>query len=441
MPPNIVFLSLDGVSQTMFWQYRETMPFLWELSLRSAMFRRFFTSETSAFASFCACAHGDAGELDHNPEYPTASGCLAGRTTNLFAVLRDRGFATLGIQHGSLCPPYTAANFYGAWPEGCGDFQHHADYARFDAAIADFLAQRRADAKPFALYVSDRAARPDDSSPEKNASPLYHERFAKGFSLLDRTAAATMGALASSGLLANTIVAAFGPYGMDPWKHGINRGRVNTGVPHADTCWTPLFIYNNGNDICTADQLVSSIDLKPTVLHMLFPEERQPEARGPLSGVDILRYRRQTALTQSLFALERENEGSARGMARSYAASDGDQRLIVTSDGGIAGEGGMELYFDARDPGNTRNFLDFFDLDDNGVMTSFGRKDIVHVHFTQSFRQNLVMSIVNSYNTMREQLHSFIRAKEREAAALLGGTAEGMRPFPDEAFKRKRKWI
>ncbi len=437
MPANLVLIPLEGVSQTLFWQYREAMPILWELSTRSAMFSRFYAASTSAFQSFCDVAFGDSTELDHNPRFPDRPGCLAGQSTNLFAILREKGYAALGVQHGSAETDYAANNFWGAWPDSCGRFRRHGDYDSFFAESESFLDRAKADGTPFVLYYSDRAARSDDASPEKDETPLYHERFAKGFSLLDRSVGRLMNKLASLNLVADTIVVAYGPYGMDPWKHGVYRGRTMGIDPYADLCWTPMFIFNNNADICVAGQLISAIDLKPTLLHMLFPREEQPGARNILAGVDILRFRRQTALTQSMFALERENEGPSLGMAKSYAATDGEQRLIVTSTGGVPGDGGMELFFDARDPGNTRNFLDFFILNDDGYMTTFGKKDIVHVHFTQSFKPNLVMSIVDSYNQMRGQLYEFVRFKERGALARAGA---GGAQFPDDAFKRKRKW-
>jgi Arylsulfatase A and related enzymes len=438
MPRNLVVVSLDGVSQTLFWQYRRSMPCLWRMSERSAMFRRFYSAATSSLHSFCSFVHGDASELDHNLAYPDARGCLAGRSGNLFAILRKRGYSTLGVQHGSHCPRYAADNYWGAWPDECDPFQFHVDYAGFHGETKAFLTRAKEQAQPFALYFSDRAARPDDASAEKKDAALYHQRFEKGFSLLDGSVETLLETLSGLELLENTIVVFFGPYGMDPMNHRILAGRFNSGDPYADLSWTPMFIYNNDHDICIADQIVSSIDLKPTILHMLFPDETQPEAGNPLSGVDILRHHRTMALTQSLFALERENEGPAKGMARSIAATDGDQRLIITSDGNIAGEGGMELYFDSRDPGNTRDFLDFFTLDPMGYMIAFGREDIVHVHFTQSFKPPLVMSIIASFNRMRQQLFDSIRFKERAALSLLK-TDDGVRLFPEVVFKHKRK--
>lgn len=437
MSANLVILALDGVSQTLLWQYREAMPALWDLYNRSAMFRRFYTASTSAFQSFCDLMHGDACELDHNFSYPTASGCLAGQATNLFALLRDHGYAILGLQHGNPCPPYAAGGYFGAWPEG-GPFRWHGGYENFYTEAGAFLQQAKTDGKPFALYLSDRAARPGDVSPEKSAASLYHERLERGYALLDQTVKQIMDRLAALDLLRTTIVVAYGPYGMDPWKHGIHLGRTHAIDPYADVCWTPMCIFRNGADVGTTDMLASVIDLKPTIMHMMFPGEPQPDIVNPLAGVDLLRFQRQTALTQSMFALEREGEGPARGLAKAYAATDGDQRLIVSSEKGLHGEGGMELFFDPRDPGNTRNFLDFFELNKDGTMTSFGRSDIIHPHFTQSFKPQLVMSIVDSYNKMRSQLRDFIRIKE-QLALQLSGPKGGENFFPEDMFNRKRK--
>lgn len=438
MPMNLVAIALEGVSQTLFWEYREAMPTLWELSERGAVFRRFYSASTSAFQSFCDFAHGDAGELDHNLVYPSGPGCLAGRAANLFAILRDKGYAVHGLMRANPAPAYAKNNFWNAWPEGCGLFQCHGDYAGFYAASDAVLDRAGADGAPFALYLSDRAARPGDETPEKAEAPLYHERFEKGFALLDRSIRRVMDGLAARNLLADTIVALFGPYGMDPWKHGIHLGRTHAVDPYADMCWTPLIIFRNGADAGIADPLASVIDLKPTLLRLLFPETPPSPPDTPLAGLDILNFRRQAAFSQNLFALEREGEGPARGLAKCYAVTDGEQRLMAASEKASHGEGGMELYFDPRDPGNTRNFLDFFDLDANGTMTAFGRSNIVHVHFARSFKPNLTMGIVASYNRMRPWLYEYVRIKERNALEL-AGPAGAANVLGDEVFARKRK--
>ncbi len=83
MAKNLIVVPLEGVSQTLFWQFREAMPTLWRMSRRAVMFRRFYCNSTSAFQSFCDFAHGDSSELDHNIAFPSEKGHLLGRRRNL----------------------------------------------------------------------------------------------------------------------------------------------------------------------------------------------------------------------------------------------------------------------------------------------------------------------------------------------------------------------
>lgn len=442
MPMNLVILPLEGVSQTIFWNYRTSMPTLWRLSEQAIMFRRFYSNSTSALSSFCDFMHGDSSELDHNLRYPTAGGCLAGAARNFFDVLDSQGYATLGMQHGGGRPEYLRDNVLGIWPDNCGEFRWHGEYDPFFSESFQFIEAAKRAGKPFALYLNDRAATVADDCREKRDAQLFHERFAKGYSLLDGTVAKVMEKLQSLSLLDNTIVCAFGPYGMDPWKHGIYGGRTHAADPYADVSWTPMFLYNNDRDAKTVDALASVIDIKATLLGVLFPGQTLDKGRGVFSGVNLMELARSVVFTQNLFALERENEGPARGIAKSYAATDGDQRLIVTSDGGIAGEGGMELYYDPRDSTSGRNLLDFFAMDDKGVLTSFGRNDATHPHFLYAFHpdrpQTLIKSVVDSYNAMRDVLQMLVRTKEEEALGRCPTPKEAKR-FKESSFTIKRK--
>ena len=442
MSMNVVILPLEGVSQTLFWQYRGVMPAMWRLYREAISFRRFYSNSTSAFQSFCDFAFGDSSELDHNLFFPSARGCLLGKRRNLFDILAEKGYAVLGTQHGSKKPGYIADNLLGAWPDSCGEFRWHAEYDSFFAESLGFIEKAGAAGKPFALCLSDRIATVGDDSPEKRESRLYHERFEKGFALLDDTVFRVMKQLAESSLLDNTVVLAFGSYGMDPWKHGIYSGRTHAIAPYADMCWTPMFMYNNGRDAKTLDSLASVIDLKETLLGVLFPGESFSHGRGYFSGVNLLEGGREMVFTQNLFALERENEGPARGLMKSYAATDGDQRLIVSSDGGIAGDGGMEFYYDPRDPGNTRNLLDFFSINNEGVMTAFGRPDATHPHFLLAWRPDrpdwLIQTVVKSYNAMREVLKILVEHKEREARGHCARPEEA-KLFDSSLFNYKRR--
>jgi hypothetical protein len=441
MALNLVVVPMEGMSQILFWQYRTAIPVLWAFSCRSLMFRRFYSSSTSTFQSFCDLLHGSSAELDHNPAFPSEAGCLLGQARNLFDILHEKNYATLGILHAERKPDYLKDNCLGVWPGSCGEFRWHNRYDRFRAESLDFIAESYGNGKSFALYYWDKASAVSDDCAEKKEAQLFHQRFRKGFSLLDRSVEALMEKLAALSLLDDTLIVFYGSHGMDPWRHGIAAGRTDAIEPYADLSWTPLFLYCNGRNSRSLLDIASSIDVKATLLGILFPGEQFHESGSDFAGINLLSMGRSAAFSQNLFALERENEGPSRGLAKSYAVTDGDQRLVVSSDGGIPGEGGMELFYDVRDPGNTRNLLDFFELNDEGIMTSFGRSDIIHPHFTQSFKPNLVHSVVNSYNKMRELLMTLVRKKELDAVSNCPQKA-GKLLFQESCFavKRRRRW-
>ena len=442
MPKNLVIIPMEGVSQLHFWNYREAMPTLWQMSERAVMFKRFYSTSTSAFQSFCDFAHGDSSELDHNFSYPSAKGCLLGQARNFFSIMRENGYSVLGLQHGETRPPYIKDNFLGAWPDNCGEFEWHDRYDPFFNRAHKHIEESKNAGNPFLLYISDRASTVADNCMEKQDARLLHERFAKGYTLLDCTVRAVMEKLAQLTLLDDTIVVAFGPYGMDPWKHGLFGGRTKSIAPYADVCWTPLFLYNNNRDAKLVDNLVCSIDLKPTLLGLLFPGQAQDGRGGVFSGVNVLEKVRDVVFTQNLFALERENEGPARGITKSYGVTDGDQRLVVSSSGGIAGEGGMEFYYDPRDATNSRNLLDFFKLDKDGKLTSFGHPRAIHPHFALAWQahqpERLIQSVVESYNAMRDVLKRLVLTKEEKALPHCSNPGEAML-FDEKMFLGKRK--
>lgn len=441
MPRNLVIIPIEGVSQTLFWQYRQAMPTLWQMSRHSVSFRRFYSNSTSAFQSFCDFVHGDSSELDHNITFPSKKGCLLGIRSNLFQTLRENGHQVLGIQHSETRPAYLTEDVLGAWPEACGEFRWHGEYDPFYAEAFEFIERAKKADQPFTLYFSDRASTVGDNCPEKRNSTLFHERFFKGYSLLEQSVRAILEKLASLSLLDDTVVAVYGPYGMDPWKHGIYRGRVHATDPYADMCWTPMFLYNNNRDPKVIDNLASVIDMKETLISLVLNGKSQQHEKGPFSGINLLTAHRDVVFTQNLFALERENEGPAKGLMKSYAATDGDQRLIVSSGGGFADEGGMEFFYDPRDPANTRNLIDFFVLGEKGEMVSFGNANATHAHFQLAFHPEnpdlLIKPIVNSYNAMRGTLKKLVASKEGIAFENCPNQSEA-RFFDEAMFNHKR---
>ena len=448
---SLVILSLDGFSQTLFNSFRFSIPVINELMQHSLVFRNFHSASTSGFQSFCDLMYGDSSELDHNEIYPSGPGCLRGRNSHFFALLRAAGYETLGAQLGTPCPAYAREGFWGAWPEECGPFLAASDSESIHAAIQDIMERAAANRKPFAMYLSLRSFMPRDGTVVPGTTPGYH--WINMFNQPDRGlmvkqgcapwlcyepfASRLLAALSGRGALAGTLLAVLANHGLDFWTHRLYGGRTHAIDPYADLCWLPLFIYNNGADAGVYDNIVSMVDLKTTLFSMLMPDASPPPPQTPFAGMNVFREKRSFAFSQRMFARQFDNRDEYKSMEKSYSITDGDQRLIVSSGGGKENQGGMELYYDVRDPSNTRNFLDFFKLDAAGNMTEFGHKHVNHVHFLQAFKPHLVMSVVGAYNAMRQHLYNFVRAKEM--AAILDPQNPRGEVMPDKVFTRKRE--
>ncbi|MDR1612709.1 MAG: hypothetical protein LBT97_07985 [Planctomycetota bacterium] len=352
-------------------------------------------------------------------------------------MLHDRGYAVSGGMYCVPAPEYAQNGFGGAWPECCGEFRCFGEHSAFYHALDEFFAGRERDGKSFAFFAADRSCLFGDNVGEKEDASELHSYCGRGFELLDRTAGFMLDALKRRGLLDRTIFVAYGPYGMDPWLHGLFHGRITRIPPYASACWTPLLVAVPGSGKCIDDHLICVVDLRHLISNLLFPEEKTPPPESELDGRDVFAYPRSMAISQNMFALENESDPSNAGLAKGYAAADGSYRLVVTSDGGKMERGGLEFFFDTRDPTNTRNLLDFFDIDAAGFITTFEDREIVHPYFDALFSRREVMEMADVYNRLRAVLADAVRVKESRAAAFAGEEARG-HSFPGASFTKKK---
>lgn len=400
---NLLVIYLENVSQMAFWQYSSQMPTLFALMQRSTQFSQFFTTNIDPVLSLSDLLHGTAEELDHVEHWPAQTYTLAGRASNMFAILHANGYATRGIVYGAQSPGNHQTGFEGIWPAKSGAFVHHTDREAMHQDAKDVFASA-ATGKPFALCFWNRNTNPEDIDPLVDRKSLpYHEYFQSGYELLDQSVKRLLADLEAAGQLQRTLIVVVGGNGADLWRHGMYGGQVN-GDPYANVCWTPYFMYNNDNDICIAQKLVSITDIKPTVLYMLLGREADPKVT-PWTGINIIKDARPVAYTQILPSL-------ADGR-HSYAITNGDFRLMVSAPaGGKNDNGGVEFFLDQWDYGNTRNLLDFCQLDEHGNITAFGHPDAVHPHFRMTFNPKQTYNLVEAYGRLRMQLLTYIREKE-----------------------------
>lgn len=437
MPKNLLLIHLESVSQMAFWQYSAEMPTLFDLMGKSAAFSRFYAASTSSVMSMSDLLHGDSSEMDHLAVFPKDKGFLAGLSSNLFLILAENDYATYGVQYGSFCLGDAPNNFWGVWPEACGQFRQQKDREEMHGGIRDFLETSKAAGKPFALYFWNMNTHLRDDDPLEPPNQAYHERFQSGYRLLDLSVKRLFEDLGALGLLDDTLIIAFGDHGDDLFRHGLYRGRSHIIDPYANVCWCPLFIHDRNVEICISQKLMSMVDVKPTLLHMLLPERPPEPPTTPFSGINVLAADRSAAFSQSMFALQTERSDPARAITKSYAVTDGDFRLMASSPVNLDDSGGLEFFFEQWDYGNTRNLLDFCRLDSQGRITAFGHPDAVHPHFFLTFTQKHVDIMAKTYEKLRDLLHSFIKLKEAEALKRFAGGKKEL--FPEELLTRKRK--
>lgn len=437
MRQNLVLVHLESISQMAFWQYADEMKTLFDLSQNSIAFTRFFASSTSSVMSMSDLMHATSCEMDHLEVFPKDRSSLAGESQNLFRSLRRHGYETLGLQYGSFCLGDAPNNFWGIWPEECGQFQWYNDRETMHSEVYSFVKNAKRKNENFALYFWNMNSHLRDEDPLKGGEASYSDRFRAGYRLTDMSVRRLLDDLSNLSVLENTVVVAVGDHGDDLWRHGLYKGRSHIIDPYSTVCWCPFFIFHNGRITGLNDKLASMVDVEPTIMSALFPGADQPPPTNLCSGINLQTLSRSVAFSQSMFALQRERSDPAKVITKSYAVTDGNYRLIASNPSDIDDSGGLELFFEQWDYGNTRNLLDFCSLDSTGKITKFGLKDAVHPHFFMTFTPKTIQNLVAEYDALRGHLFTFIKQKEQMALKRF----KGVRPhvFPEDVFMRSRK--
>jgi hypothetical protein len=439
MPKNVVFLHLESLSQLAFYTNRTSMPFLWFIANRSMSFRNFNAGSTSTYPSLLDLVYGDSSEFDHNEYFPDKRGCNRGRAKNLFAELRRLGYDGTALYFASFAGRELRDNYLGVWPDECGPPRLFSEMPRFMEGVSGFFDGLDKKGAPFFLHLFGLAPHIFDSAPEKEAANGFFPRISMGHAMLDNSVKLVFDELQRRELLAGTLVVGIGDHGDDYWFHGVNKGFTHALPPYASQVHTPFFIFNNFNDVGISGILANMIDIKPTLLAMLVPEELPERSGSPFAGMNLLVQQRKYSFSQTLFALQREQQDRTGGLVQGYAVTDGIFRLVAVSGGDNPEAAGMEFYCDTLDPDNATNLLEFMTLDGAGNIRSFDSFGSVHPHFVMNMTRKNIAQLIDTFTAFRKLLRDHARAKEASARELL---PEGGNSFPDAAFLRirKRQW-
>jgi hypothetical protein len=431
MRRNLVVLQMNGLSELLFQSYWAELPALSELADKSLSFTRFYTSSTSRIMSLADFFYGDSDILDHYTRYPENGVFAVDTSDNLFAILHRRGYECTAM-HYSHHREEVDGYHHGLWPECCGEVTFSSRYEDFLAGVAKSLECRAKIQKPFALHLLNDVAEAKGIASMVTDDALSG-KYANAMRLLNESMGVTVDALRGNDLLGTTFLVVLGVHGSELWFHGFHGGFMFGLEPYASQCQVPLLIHT-GADGHASPALFSMVDLKPTLLHMLFPGETPENQSQTLSnGFNLHLGRRMYAFSQSVPALFRESliSGDSLGVVKSYAVNDGSYRLVATSGKGPKNSG-MELFCDPLDPDNTSNLLDFAEIDSSGAITRYGREDARHPHYLMNMTPDYIQNLVAKYNELSGILKTYIREKENIARKMIGGEVYGtfsMRSF------------
>lgn len=409
---NILLLHLESISRANLWQYRNELGTVWRLMSESLQFNRFYTNSTSTAMSQVDVMYGDSSVRDASPTFN-------GSRVKLTDYSRFVDFVQEPPLRHYLRFIFTA-NPYARRRELVSDGGvglNEPDSLLMCQKALSHIKKAHEAGKSFFAYFWDGSSHLAYPCQQKDRVESIPDRLRVGYSLVDRSTNHLLAGLANLGIWDETIIVGFGDHGDEPWSHGLNRGYAHALVPYASQCWTPMFIYHPTVVSPGIDsRLVSAVDIKPTTVGMVFPEEPPVPERTMFAGVDIFKKNREFAFSQNMFALQRELSDPEKGMTKGYAVTDGRYRLVAKSGGDNVEAGGVELYCDQADPANSLDLLRFFERSPAAKIVRFRPpQDAVAEHFFAVFGESQVESVIAAYNKLHPILCDHIKNKNEQA--------------------------
>lgn len=452
MRKNLILLHLESISNTILWQYRSELATIWRLMQQSFVYTRFYSSSVSTdtvleeLSTGCSDAFDGATLFTKRWEQSTNNP----KKNSLATFAKLAGYNYRRLAENPFAPPCSK------WPD-----DSHPDFDMLLLGAKERLKQLSTLGKPFIfryrVVVSHMAY--DDSV--KIRAKTFSERFRLGYMRQDQAINTILSTLIEYGLWENSIIVCYGDHGDELWSHGLNRGYCHAIIPYASLCSVPLFIYEHGAPPGTSDRLVSTIDLRESLIKRLIPDfdpsqvnlqgvfdgpppegwprdAMPPFRETPFNGIDAFNEKRDLAFTFNLFALQLEYSDLEAGLTKGYSVTDGTYRVVVSSGGAYPKNGGLEFFCDRLDPFNSRNLLDFFKLDANGDIKEFYPPPEAFVReFSLIFKERAIEHLKVTFGRLKLALHEYVRDKERRGMRLT--QERDYHVMPENVFKHSRR--
>jgi arylsulfatase A-like enzyme len=388
--PNLVVLHLESVSSAILDRFEAEFVHLRKLMDQSTTFDSFFTTAPSSIKSFCDFLHGNTSEMDDVVDWDDVTNRPAGLQENLVDTLRRDGYRVQG--HGY---PVIWRDDINRW-ELFGkpsDFRWHEDEASLHDSLARLFDGGDA---PFALYLWDLRSHLSYSDDDKPPDLPGFARIRRGYQAIDSTLGWVLEALEGRGRLEDTVIVAYGDHGDELWTHGLYFGFCHAFEPYTDVIRTPAVVRDPRREARRVADVVSLVDLKPTILSLLGIDGDEPPRWD--AGIDVLAETRRFAHCQSLFANQQPN----KALPKCFSVTDDNYHLIASSHG-------LELYAYRMDPTNHCNLLSFFRYE-AGELT-FDNQGATHSHMRNTLNDAQREEIALRFEGLRSELCALLRRK------------------------------
>lgn len=214
------------------------------------------------------------------------------------------------------------------------------------------------------------------------------ERWESGYQCMDSAVRDIMEALEKKKLLESTTVIFYGDHGDDIFAHGKHNGLMHAIEPYESLIHTPLFIYDSRFEAEEIESLVSTIDIKDLVIHLLaLPEHK-------LGREDLYLPQRKYVFARNAYAAQKVRENSFH---KAYSLTNGTFLFM-------AGDQGMELYHIGMDSGCQHNLLDYFDFDGRELTLNKAARLRMKYHFSYVMDEGAFVQIVHTFHECRKYL-------------------------------------
>lgn len=427
MPKNLFLFHLECMSQSWFWQFQSELPTLWRMKSESMYFNKCYASGSSTIFSMNGISYGSTCGVDH---YEMAANAWYEDNgigdKALFPLLHDNyGYETfLGYAFNVTDEHDDLSNFTF---KKTIQHEYGLRYDREDSvALRKALEKRVKRGLPLAAMFTTCCdlghgawrARADEYI--DNVVDMQR----KIIQDLDIAVQTILDVLQSLDLMDNSLMVFFGDHGLGIYNRGSRLPWSIGSSMSAETLWVPLFFRNSAFGTGTCDKLVSTDDMRNTILGDLFPAEAPPQINLPFPGVDLAKENRSYAFSQNKFSLQNEKERYME-CPKAYSVTDGKMRLETSVPDWQCKIGGMRLFLDQCDSGNCFDMLDLLLLDAQGNVTGVNRDVYYRIssrgrHLYSYYNPGMLADLARRYKDLRGKLREFVEEKERCAMEKLG---------------------